>query len=205
MEFYDQSVIEPELFPGESVLWTGQPETSVVFHTSDIFMIPFSLMWGGFALFWEAMVLNMFPGTSTHSSDKGISWFMALWGVPFILLGQYMIWGRFIQQHFVKKKTFYALTEQRAIVVQTGGSRKSASARLDQIPSIQKTVRKDGIGTLTFGIPVQTRNSTKSVNLATMPNMSGPPVFLDIKDAEVVYQYALQAQSKQSSHSVFAK
>ena len=57
--------IQPELTPGESIVWAGQPNTSVIFHKQDVFMIPFSLMWGGFAIFWEAGVSG-FWGTGQH-------------------------------------------------------------------------------------------------------------------------------------------
>src|SRR6267154_5798658 len=47
------AAIQPELTSGESILWAGQPNTRVIFHKEDLFLIPFSLLWGGFAIFWE--------------------------------------------------------------------------------------------------------------------------------------------------------
>jgi hypothetical protein len=49
-------VIQPELTSGESILWAGQPSTRVVFHKEDLFLIPFSFLWSGFAIFWEGAV-----------------------------------------------------------------------------------------------------------------------------------------------------
>ncbi len=34
------------------------PNPNKIFHSADWFMIPFSLLWGGFAVFWEARVLG---------------------------------------------------------------------------------------------------------------------------------------------------
>jgi hypothetical protein len=31
-------------------VWTGSPKQGIMFKANDIFMIPFSLMWGGFAI-----------------------------------------------------------------------------------------------------------------------------------------------------------
>ena len=46
--------VQPELTSGESVLWAGQPNPRIIFHKDDLYLIPFSLLWGGFAIFWEA-------------------------------------------------------------------------------------------------------------------------------------------------------
>jgi hypothetical protein len=51
--------IQPELLPDESIVWGGRPVSSVIFHKEDAFLIPFSLLWGGFAIFWEASVLGL--------------------------------------------------------------------------------------------------------------------------------------------------
>jgi hypothetical protein len=46
--------IQPELSPTESILWADQPSPRIPFHKQDRFPVPFPLIWGGFAIFWEA-------------------------------------------------------------------------------------------------------------------------------------------------------
>ncbi len=91
LDVFNRDVIESELSSSEKLLWSGQPRQGVVFRSNDIFMIPFSLMWGGFAIFWELMVLTMIP------KDGGIiSIIFPLWGIPFVIIGLYIMFGRFI-------------------------------------------------------------------------------------------------------------
>jgi hypothetical protein len=100
--------VQPELVPGESFVWAGQPKTSVVFHKEDFLLIPFSLMWGGFAIFWEANVLGIW-GAQAHTPWT----FGVLCGIPFVLIGQYLIWGRFFYTAWLKRRTHYAVTNRR--------------------------------------------------------------------------------------------
>ena len=117
--------VQPELLSGESIVWAGQPNTRVIFHKQDLYMVPFSLLWGGFAIFWEAGV----SGLSRSNGKPGIPWsFGMLWGIPFVVAGQYLIWGRFFYDAWLKRRTYYALTNRRVIVVQNGWSRRMASS-----------------------------------------------------------------------------
>jgi hypothetical protein len=97
--------LRPLLRQGEQLRWVGQPDPRVLFTPADLFLVPFSLMWGGFAVFWEIQVLT-----------SGGSTFFALWGIPFVLIGLYFIVGRFIYKKHRKRKTVYGLTDSRAIV-----------------------------------------------------------------------------------------
>jgi len=82
-------VIAQELDAGESLLWSGQPRNGIVFRGSDVFMIPFSIMWGGFAILFAAGVL------SPARDDGGGPVFVGvLFAIPFVLVGLYMMFGR---------------------------------------------------------------------------------------------------------------
>ena len=91
-------VMAKELGSSEKLLWSGRPQQRVLFRGSDAFLIPFSLLWCGFAVFWEASVIaNETP------------FFFRLWGIPFVLVGLYMVFGRFIVEAKQRKNTFMAL------------------------------------------------------------------------------------------------
>lgn len=126
-----------ELVPGEAVLWKGKPNEKKLLSAQDIFLIPFSIMWCGFAIFWEATVLF---------EDAPI--IFKLWGIPFVCVGLYIVFGRFIHQKYILKNTRYALTTHRAIRYKKG---KISSCDYRNEPSITVKVKKDGTGTITFG------------------------------------------------------
>ena len=50
--------LAPYLLPNERLLWVGRPDPEVLFTPIDAFLVPFSIMWGGFAVFWEAGVIS---------------------------------------------------------------------------------------------------------------------------------------------------
>jgi hypothetical protein len=102
----DYSRIQAALVPGERVIWWGRPDPTVNFGAKDLYLIPFSLLWGGFAIFWEYSVVTKAP------SSLGV-----LWGIPFVAIGLFMIVGRFFYKRYAKRRTLYALTESRAVVV----------------------------------------------------------------------------------------
>lgn len=100
-----RSRLLPLLRQGEQLLWAGQPDPGVRFTSADAFLVPFSVLWGGFAIFWEVAAIT------TVKQPLFI-----IWGIPFVLMGLYFIFGRFIFKKRRKRATVYGLTNSRAIV-----------------------------------------------------------------------------------------
>jgi len=163
----------------------------VIFHAEDWYTIPFSLVWGGFAIFWETGALGFWG----HNSKGSPHLFMALWGIPFIVIGQYMIWGRFVYDGWLKRRTYYGITNRRLIVLQEATKRKSCSMYLDAIPSVERN--GSFTGTLSFGTkyPIVPGRSRKNLNLSRF-YVGDVPVFADIDDAESVYRLILDLSAK---------
>jgi len=131
------------LEPGERILWKGYPRQGLMLGPQDAFLIPFSLMWGGFAIFWEFSVV-----TSAKSPI-----FFDLWGIPFVLIGLHMIFGRFFVDAKNRAGTIYALTDQRVLILSGLWRRSIRSLELAGLSEINLTERPDGRGTITFGSP----------------------------------------------------
>lgn len=98
--------VRARLAVDEHVLWTGGPDPAVLLGPQDVFLIPFSLLWAGFAVFWEIAVVT---------SDAPL--IFCLSGVPFLLVGAHITVGRFIVKRWLASRSTYVLTDRRAIVV----------------------------------------------------------------------------------------
>jgi len=139
-------MIENELRAGEKIYWKGNPRQGLKLRASDIFLIPFSLLWGGFAIFWE------FTATSIPAKNAApAATIFPLFGIPFVLVGLYIIIGRFFADAQIRKNTEYAVTNERAIIVSGLFSRKVKSINLKSISDISVSEKSDGSGTITFG------------------------------------------------------
>jgi hypothetical protein len=52
----EKTIIAKHVSPNEQMLWIGRPRQGFFFRKADALLIPFSLMWGGFAFFRNASV-----------------------------------------------------------------------------------------------------------------------------------------------------
>ncbi len=154
-----------------------------MFQATDLFMVPFSLMWGGFALFWEFTVLT-----------SGAPLLFCLWGIPFVLIGLHMIVGRFFFESRQRANTYYALTSERVILITAGFFNTSfKSLDLKTLGEVNLIQAKEGKGSIIFG-PNPFANQ-----FANFPGMSGMmnakmTQFLAISEAKQVYELIQQTK-----------
>lgn len=140
MDMPPEEVIRRELGPSERLRWCGQPPQGLILRAADAFLIPFSIAWGGFAIFWEAMVIA-----------GGAPFFFALWGIPFVLVGLYLMVGRFWVDARQRASTVYAVTSERVVIASGLRSHRVQSLSIDSLSDITLTERAGGAGLITFG------------------------------------------------------
>jgi hypothetical protein len=134
------SGIEQELSAGERLLWSGQPRRGIRFRLSDALVIPFSILWCGFAVFWEFSVI-----------DKGAPLFFTIWGIPFVVVGLYMVFGRFFADAWMRERAIYGVTSERIIIIGGLMSRQTKSIQLRTLGEVSLRESADRSGDITFG------------------------------------------------------
>jgi hypothetical protein len=162
------------LLPGERMIWSGRPGQGIVLVGRDAFLIPFSLIWCGFAIFWEATVL--------HTNAPG---FFALWGIPFVAVGLYFVVGRFLVDAWVRRGTSYGLTDRRVLISKPAPFGSFTAISLNQLPNAQISESASGRGTIRFGqsAPIWGGRGFASWSPALDPT----PQFIAIDDARSVF------------------
>jgi len=193
--------IQAELLSGETIYWAGMPNPGKIFHSDDWALIPFSLLWGGFAIFWETGVLGYWDNTPrTHPAP----FFMVLWGIPFILIGQYMIWGRFLVDAWLKRRTYYAASNRRVLILQESWKRKANFFFLEGISEM--TREGDGTGTIWLGPKLRVfgarGSATRSMSRFNVNSQSSS--LADIDDVDSVYRLILGLREKARKESSVA-
>ena len=184
MDFDATQVIQKELEPRERLLWAGQPAQGVKLRGADVFMIPFSFLWGGFAIFWEYSVI-----------ERGAPFFFMLFGVPFVLIGLYIMFGRFYVEAKQRSKTFYGLTDERVIIASGLFQKKVKSLNLRTLTDISLSESSNGSGSISFGHSSPLASMFGGMSWPGMDQYLGPRFDL-ISNAKQVYKQIREAQKR---------
>ena len=174
--------ITGRLMPGERIVWQGQPKQGLLLTARDIYLIPASVLWCSFAIFWTIM--------ATGTGGPG---FLTLWGLMFVCVGLYLVFGRFIADAWVRRDLHYTLTNQRILITRPAPFRRFTVLRLDQLGDIDLNERSDGRGTIRFGQPVAMWGNRGMS--AWSASLDPTPQFLAIEGARRVFDLIQRAQA----------
>lgn len=158
MQELGEQFYRPYLTPGEFVVWQGRPEKGNLFMPTDLFILFFSIFWLGFALFWEYMA---FIG--------GAPLPFLLFGAPFVLIGLYLLFGRFIQKIWTRKRTFYVVTNRRILV--KAGNKLNIVNGWD-LPPMEIKFHNNGNGTIWFPESYYTSRGSRISSRVTIENVA---------------------------------
>ena len=177
-----ESTLTQRLDPSERLLWSGQPRGGIRLRAQDAFLIPFSILWCGFAIFWEASVIR-----------AGGPFFFMLWGIPFVCLGLFLVFGRFFLDARSRARTSYGITNERILIISGLFSRQTKSLQLRTLTDVSLIERSDGSGTITFG-PAHYMTSFFPAGGWPGAARYAPPSFDLIERAKEVYDIIRNAQ-----------
>ncbi len=187
MDMELEQKLRPQLSASERLLWSGRPAQGLRLRANDALMIPFSLLWCGFAIFWEYSALQIPDNNPT-------AFIFPIWGIPFVCIGLYLVVGRFFWESYVRGHTYYALTGQRALIVTDVWGNKVKSLPLSSMAEVTLSQRADGSGTITLGnVPGYMGFTFGGRGGSGRPL---PPAFEFIPDAQRVYGLIRDAQAK---------
>lgn len=167
------------LVKGEELVWAGRPKTGIRFRKSDMILIPFSIVWGGFSIFWVAFSVAM-----------GAPLIFTAFGFPFVLIGLYMMIGRFFFDAYRRKNTVYGITTLH-IIRKVGN--KTEVFPLENLPAITIIKHNDGSGTIDFTDLNQFSSRRKTT--VSVPGFQTASRLEMIPEPETVYQLILDLQA----------
>lgn len=171
------SVLDRNLMSGERMLWRGKPLPGPSFVARDALTIPFSLLWAGFAVYWNVSVWK----TGAPLAFKPF-------GLPFLIMGLYISVGRFVVEASTRRRLEYGVTDRRILI----GKRGSGSVRsidLKHLPVLDLKERADGTGSIEFAAsPV----GGFGLQLSAV-GIDPTPRFLRIANARTVYEIIARA------------
>jgi hypothetical protein len=172
----DASDFIGHLLKGEKIVWSGQPAQGFLLTNRDWLLIPFSLLWGGGIIFWEMSALSNNAPISTKLAS-----------VPFVLIGLYLVAGRFLLDAWVRRGMCYAVTDKRVLILRSGPFSKFSAMSLDQLPNVNLSERADGRGTIRFGAVAAYREG------GWTPSLDSTPQFIAIENARRVFDHIQRA------------
>jgi hypothetical protein len=166
--------VSPKLLPSERIVWEGRPSTGLIFRPIDVFLVPFSLLWGGFALSW-----NVSAWTTADLSFN-------LFGLPFLIVGIYVIFGRFLVDMSLRRNLSYFVTNKRILIERRSTGSNTKSLDIDRLPALELDERSDGSGSIRFG----TSGGWLAGNNFGMwqPTFDPTPQFIRISNVRSVYE-----------------
>jgi len=176
------SAFQNEISSDERLLWSGRPSDGLRLSGQNVRLILFSLMWGGFAIFWNYGVWT-----------QGAPLMFKLFGLPFLIVGLYLLVGRFFYDAWRRSRTYYALTDKRALIAYFAFGKQVQSFPLAQLGSTMLIEHHDGKGSIIFDR--SSSNSLGSMSAFTNKLSQG---FVFIDHARFVFEQLQSAQAKKN-------
>jgi hypothetical protein len=108
-----------------------------------------------------------------------------LWGLPFLAVGLYFIFGRFLHDAYLRQHLHYAVMDQRVLVLRES---KITSLDVRWLPRLELSEQADQTGTLSFeATGFNPWGGTNGLNWWD-PSLGGSAQFFRIENSRRVYE-----------------
>jgi hypothetical protein len=166
---------EDYLDPDERLLWQGAPATGLRFTGGGLAKSAFGVFFLAFSVFWVTMASSIGHGTA-----------FPVFGVPFVLVGLWLVVGHWFYDAYKRKHARYALTTRRAIIARSMMGRKLLSYEIGRNSPI--ALIEGDLDTVNFDRRIyHTKNGTQTELIGFRFIADGRKVFRmlqDIKDGK---------------------
>ena len=168
------------LLPGERIAWSGRPATGLRFAPTDVFLVPFTVIWCGFAVFWTISAVR-----------AGAGMIFILYGLMFVTFGLAIMVGRFFLDAWLRARTRYALTDRRVLINRSGPLKDFTAVSLDRLPDARLIEFKNNRGSIRFGHSAGVSSGRSFA--AWVPALDPTPQFVAVPDARHVFDIVQRA------------
>ena len=131
------AILTSQLRDGEQIVWIDRP-IPLAYAKSKIGKGLFGIPFFAFSVFWLIK--------AAQSGEP----LMALFGVPFVAVGAWLILSPIWAYRSAQKWLIYAITNQRLIIFRMFPSHLINSFAPSDIQATERTTKADGLGTVTF-------------------------------------------------------
>ena len=119
---------------GEHVLWQGRPDPGIEWRQMLSPTSLFGVVFTAFSLFWMGAAAAMIWGTG---DAPGIFVLFPLFGLPFLLIGLFMMGGNVVWAAYLRRSTIYSVTTRQVFIARdTGAGRTLEAIRIANITDI---------------------------------------------------------------------
>lgn len=147
---------------------------------SDLYLIPFGLGW---FVFGVAFLWGAFKAGSAQAL-----WFGLPFGLCFLVIGIFIVIGRYFFDAWVRARTIYGLTDRRLVIVSNNPSRTLNLPYLRDIGDVSLRKGRGGEGTIHLGTDTVIRSGDSDYKLTYSLNL--------IPDAAQVYRLIEHAKAR---------
>ncbi len=154
------------LDPGEKIVWQDRPDARISFAGRAPMQMIMGVFFTGFALFWIVQA----SWITSHDGFPAFARFFPLFGIPFVLVGLKMLGGDALWAAFVRRHTWYTLTNRRAFIATNVPMRGRTLKSYDIVPETDIEFDGRDPGTLIFAYETRRGTARKPVGFIRIPD-----------------------------------